>query len=129
GRAESQARAFRQLMVVLTLGILAVFAVLVAQFRAGRAALLVLCTVPPALAGGVLFMAAAGVPLNVSSLMGLVLLVGLVVKNGILLIEVALHRLDDGLPLPAALRGAGRRRLRPRSEEHTSELQSRFDLV
>src|SRR5207245_2947734 len=54
GRAESQARAFRQLMIVLGLGIMAVFAVLVAQFRAGRAALLVLFTVPPALAGGVL---------------------------------------------------------------------------
>ncbi|OLC53974.1 MAG: hypothetical protein AUH92_04860 [Acidobacteria bacterium 13_1_40CM_4_69_4] len=113
GRAESQARAFRQLLVVLGLGIMAVFAVLVAQFRAGRAALLVLFTVPPALAGGVLFLAAARVPLNVSSLMGLVLLVGLVVKNGILLVEVALHRLEDGLPLSAALRGAGRRRLRP----------------
>ena len=113
GRAESQARAFRQLLVVLGLGITAVFAVLVAQFHAGRAALLVLFTVPPALAGGVLFLAAARVPLNVSSLMGLVLLVGLVVKNGILLIEVALQRLGAGMALPAALRGAGRRRLRP----------------
>ncbi|PYT36988.1 MAG: hypothetical protein DMF52_04985 [Acidobacteria bacterium] len=45
--------------------------------------------------------------------MGLVLLVGLVVKNGILLIEVALQRLGAGMALPAALRGAGRRRLRP----------------
>jgi CzcA family heavy metal efflux pump len=113
GRAESQARAFRQLLVVLGLGITAVFAVLVAQFRTGRAALLVLFTVPPALAGGVIFMAAARVPLNVSSLMGLVLLVGLVVKNGILLIEVALSRLEAGMSLAAALRGAGRRRLRP----------------
>ena len=113
GRAESQARAFTQLLVVLGLGITAVFAVLVAQFRTGRAALLVLFTVPPALAGGVIFMAAARVPLNVSSLMGLVLLVGLVVKNGILLIEVAQHRMEAGMPLAAALRGAGRRRLRP----------------
>jgi multidrug efflux pump subunit AcrB len=113
GRAESQARAFEQLVVVLVLGILAVFAVLVAQFRAGRAALLVLLAVPPALAGGLLFLAVAGVPLNVSSLMGLVLLVGLVVKNGVLLIDIALERLRDGLPLPVALAGAGRRRLRP----------------
>jgi CzcA family heavy metal efflux pump len=113
GRAESQARAFGQLVVVLGLGIMAVFAVLVAQFRAGRAALLVLLTIPPALAGGVLFLAAAGVPLNVSSLMGLVLLVGLVVKNGVLLIDVALDRYRAGLPLPPALCAAGRRRLRP----------------
>ncbi len=113
GRAESQAKAFRQLATVLALGILAVFAVLVAQFRAGQAALLVLLTVPPALAGGILFLAVARVPLNVSSLMGLVLLVGLVVKNGVLLIDVALERLRAGIPLPAALAGAGRRRLRP----------------
>jgi multidrug efflux pump subunit AcrB len=45
--------------------------------------------------------------------MGLVLLVGLVVKNGVLLIDIALERLRDGLPLPVALSGAGRRRLRP----------------
>jgi multidrug efflux pump subunit AcrB len=113
GRAESQSRAFMQLLVVLGLGITAVFAILVAQFRTGRAAVLVLLTVPPALAGGVLFLAAAQVPLNVSSLMGLVLLVGLVVKNGILLIEVALQRLEAGMPLAAARGGAGRRRLRP----------------
>jgi multidrug efflux pump subunit AcrB len=113
GRAESQARAFQQLVVVLGLGVMAVFAVLVAQFRSARAALLVLFTVPPALAGGVLFLAVARVPLNVSSLMGLVLLVGLVVKNGILLVEIALDRLAAGLSLPMALRGAGRRRLRP----------------
>jgi multidrug efflux pump subunit AcrB len=113
GRAESQARAFRQLVVVLALGVVAVFAVLVAQFHSGRAALLVLLTVPPALAGGVLFLALARVPLNVSSLMGLVLLVGLVVKNGVLLIDIALDRLREGVPLPAALSIAGRRRLRP----------------
>ena len=113
GLAESQARAFRQLAVVLVLGILAVFAVLVAQFHSGRAAILVLLTVPPALAGGVLFLAAAGVPLNVSSLMGLVLLIGLVVKNGVLLIGVALERMGSGIPLSASLSGAGRRRLRP----------------
>jgi MFS family permease len=100
-------------LTVLALGVLAVFAVLVAQFRSGRAALLVLLTVPPALAGGLLFLAVARVPLNVSSLMGLVLLVGLVVKNGILLVEVTLDRLEAGLPLPAALRRAGKRRLRP----------------
>jgi len=113
GRAESQAQAFRELSLVLGLGVLIVFAVLVAQFQSARAALGVLLTVPPALAGGILFLAATGVPLNVSSLMGLVLLVGLVVKNGILLVEGALDRLRAGFALPAAVSFAGRRRLRP----------------
>lgn len=113
GRAESQARAFREILLVLGLGLLVVFAVLVAQFRSARAALLVLLAVPPALGGGILFLALTRVPLNVSSLMGLVLLVGLVVKNGILLIESALGRLEAGAELGEALLLAGRRRLRP----------------
>jgi len=113
GRADSQAQAFRELFLVLGLGVLVVFAVLVAQFRSARAALGVLLTVPPALAGGILFLAVTRVPLNVSSLMGLVLLVGLVVKNGILLVEGALDRLRSGSTLAAAVSLAGRRRLRP----------------
>jgi multidrug efflux pump subunit AcrB len=113
GRAESQERAFRDILLVLGLGVLVVFAVLVGQFRSTGAAVLVLLTVPPALGGGILFLAATGVPLNVSSLMGLVLLVGLVVKNGILLVGSALGRLEAGDALHDALRFAGRRRLRP----------------
>lgn len=113
GRSESQERAFREILLVLGLGVLVVFAVLVGQFRSTLAAMLVLLTVPPALGGGILFLAATGVPLNVSSLMGLVLLVGLVVKNGILLVGSALGRLEAGDALHDALRFAGRRRLRP----------------
>src|SRR5206468_13122012 len=90
-----------------------VFAVLVGQLRSARAALLVLLTIPPALAGAVVFLAASRVPLNVSSLMGVVLLVGLVVKNGILLVQNALLKTEAGVPLRAALVSAGRRRLRP----------------
>jgi CzcA family heavy metal efflux pump len=113
GRAESQARAFHEILLVLGLGVLVVFAVLVAQFRTASAALLVLLTVPPALGGGILFLALTGVPLNVSSLMGLVLLVGLVVKNGILLVESAIGRMEAGEALGGALLFAGQRRLRP----------------
>ncbi len=113
GRAESQARAFREILLVLGLGVLVVFAVLVGQFRSAGAAVLVLLTVPPALGGGILFLAVTGVPLNVSSLMGLVLLVGLVVKNGILLVGSALGRIEAGEAPGEALSFAGRRRLRP----------------
>ena len=113
GQAESQSAAFTQLLSVLALGVMGVFALLVGQFRSGRAAVLVLLTVPPALAGGILFLRVAGVPMNVSSLMGLVLLVGLVVKNGILLVENAIARIEDGQPVRVAIRHAGRRRLRP----------------
>lgn len=113
GRAESQGRAFRDLSEVLGLGVLAVFAVLVAQFRSVKAALLVLLTVPLALSGGILSLYACRVPLNVSSVMGLVLLVGLVVKNGILLVEKAQELVAKGDEPADALIAASRRRLRP----------------
>ncbi|MEO5762463.1 MAG: efflux RND transporter permease subunit [Vicinamibacteria bacterium] len=113
GQAESQKAAFTQLLSVLGLGVLAVFALLVGQFQSARAAVLVLLTVPPALAGGLIFLRLSDVPLNVSSLMGLVLLVGLVVKNGILLVENAVMRIEEGQPVHVAIRHAGRRRLRP----------------
>ncbi len=113
GRAESQGRAFRDLAQVLGLGVLAVFAVLVAQFRSAKAAVLVLLLVPVALSGGVLSLFLCRVPLNVSSVMGLVLLVGLVVKNGILLVEKAQDLIAGGEAPAAALATAARRRLRP----------------
>ena len=113
GRADSQARAFRQLLVVVLLGIVVVFAVLVAQFRSARAAVLVLLTVPPAIAGGLLALLVTRTTLDVSSLMGLVLLVGLVVKNGILLVGAALTRMDDGASVADAIVGAAERRVRP----------------
>ncbi len=113
GRAESQGRAFRDLAQVLGLGVLAVFAVLVAQFRSAKAALLVLLLVPVALSGGVLSLFTCGVPLNVSSVIGLVLLVGLVVKNGILLVEKAQELIREGEAPASALASAARRRLRP----------------
>ena len=113
GRAESQGRAFRDLARVLGLGVLAVFAVLVAQFRSARAAFLVLLLIPVALSGGVLSLFVCRVPLNVSSVMGLVLLVGLVVKNGILLVEKAQQLIEAGDAPAVALVSAARRRLRP----------------
>ena len=113
GRAESQARAFKQLGVVALLGLVVVFAVLVGQFGSARAALLVLLTIPPAIAGGLIALAITRTTLDVSSLMGLVLLVGLVVKNGILLVGAALTRVHEGAPLAEALLGAAERRLRP----------------
>ena len=57
--------------------------------------------------------AITGVPFNVSSFMGLILLVGLIVKNGILLLDAAHHASDAGESAAAALAHAGRLRLRP----------------
>ncbi len=114
GQYESQQNAFRQLMAVLGLALAAVFTVLVAQFRAFRPALIVLSAAPLSLVGVFGMLLLTGTALNVSSLMGIILMVGLVVKNGIILFEYV-HKLweEEGLPLDEALVAAGRIRVRP----------------
>ncbi len=113
GDAAAQEAAFRDLARVLGLGVLLVSTLLVAQFRRARPALAVLLTTPFALTGAVVLLAVTGTPLDVSAMMGMVLLVGLEVKAGILLLEVAEERAEEGLPYVEALEIACARRIRP----------------
>jgi multidrug efflux pump subunit AcrB len=75
--------------------------------------LAVLAAAPLGLAGGAAALLLTGTSLNVSSMMGAILLVGLVVKNGILLLDHAMWAEDAGKPLREALLEAARARLRP----------------
>jgi multidrug efflux pump subunit AcrB len=113
GQYRAQQDTFRELARVLGFGLLAVLAVLLAQFRHARLTLIVLASVPLALVGALATLLVVGVPLNASSLMGCVLLVGLVVKNGILLLEQTESLWEQGLTLEAALVEAGSIRVRP----------------
>jgi CzcA family heavy metal efflux pump len=113
GQYESQQQSFRELLTVLGLALAAVFTVLVIQFRAFRPALIMISAAPLSLAGvfGMLFI--TGTPLNVSSFMGIILMIGLVVKNGIILFEYVGRLREEGMPLDEALATAGRIRVRP----------------
>ncbi len=113
GQYASQQESFRQLLGVLALAIGAVLLLLVAQFDSLRGAFAILLAVPLGLTGALLMLGVAGVPFNVSSFMGVILLVGLIVKNGILLLDAAHHALDAGEAPADALAHAGRVRLRP----------------
>jgi CzcA family heavy metal efflux pump len=113
GQYQSQRQTFSELGTVLGFGLLAVLVVLVAQFRRIRHALLVLATTPLSIVGALGTLWAAGIPLNASSLMGCVLLVGLVVKNGILLLEHFESSTRAGLDVEDALADAGIKRVRP----------------
>jgi HAE1 family hydrophobic/amphiphilic exporter-1 len=96
------------------LALAAVFTVLVAQFRQFLPALIILSAAPLALVGVFGMLVATGTPLNVSSLMGIILMVGLVVKNGIILFEYVQKLLEEEhLALDEALIKAGRIRVRP----------------
>jgi multidrug efflux pump subunit AcrB len=113
GQSASQREAFAQLVAVFALAALLVFTILVSQFRAWVPAVLVLLAAPLSLGGALLLLRIAGVDLNLSSAMGLVLLVGLVVKNGIMLLDLSERLHAAGEPFEAAIAHAGRVRLRP----------------
>jgi len=114
GQYESQQTAFRGLLMVFGLAIALVFLVLVVQFRSYKEPLVILFAAPVSLVGALLALWLTRTPLNISSFMGLIMLIGLVVKNGIILLDYAGKlRGERETPLDAALREAGRVRLRP----------------
>ncbi len=113
GLAKSQQQAFQQLLLVLGLGILLVYIVLVIQFRSLTQPLAIFTALPLALFGVVLALWLTHTPLNISSFMGIILLVGLVVKNGIILLQYTNTLHSEGKPLEEALIEAGEVRLRP----------------
>jgi CzcA family heavy metal efflux pump len=113
GQAASARGARNELIGVALTAVVLVLLILILQLHSLRYALVVLIGAPLSTVGGLLVLALTGIPLDVSSMTGLILLVGLVVKNGILLLENAQHHLAEGSDLEAALIAAARRRLRP----------------
>jgi CzcA family heavy metal efflux pump len=113
GQYETQQQSFRELVMVFGIAVVLVFTVLVIQFRAWVPALLVLLAAPLSLGGALLLLAVTGTELNVSSAMGIVLLIGLVVKNGIMLLDFSERLHAQGERFGVAIAHAGRIRLRP----------------
>ena len=113
GQYESQRQAFRELLLVFGTAAALVLLVLVIEFRAVVPALILLLAAPLSFGGAFLLLRLAGSELDVSSAMGLILLVGLAVKNGIVMIDYA-HRLHaEGQPFAEAMAHAAEVRLRP----------------
>ncbi|MBA4748983.1 MAG: efflux RND transporter permease subunit, partial [Sphingopyxis sp.] len=114
-RGESQA--FKEtggsIVVIFLLTIILVYLVLAAQFESFVHPLTIITTVPLAVAGGVIGLALMGQTLNLYSQIGIVMLVGLAAKNGILIVEFANQLRDEGMEILAATRAAATRRLRP----------------
>jgi multidrug efflux pump subunit AcrB len=113
GQSQTQAESFRNLAEVLGLAVLLVFVVMLFQFRTFRAPLVILLLMPLAVVGAVVGLFLTKTPLNVSSFMGAIMLAGVVVKNGILLLDRAQHDLLSGRPVVESMVEAGRARLRP----------------
>jgi len=113
GLYESQRQAFSELLLVSGVATALVFLILVIQFRTFTSALLILLAAPLSLGGAFAMLIWTNTELNVSSAMGLILLVGLVVKNGIVLLDFVEMRRAEGLPLHDAVLAAARIRVRP----------------
>lgn len=113
GLYQSQQESFAQLFWVLMLGAMLVYVVMVAQFRSLKQPLAIFSAVPLSLLGVECALLFTNTPLNISSFMGLILLVGLIVKNGIILLEYSNRLQREGVDPDEAIVTAGILRLRP----------------
>ncbi|HQR09042.1 MAG TPA: efflux RND transporter permease subunit [Gemmatales bacterium] len=113
GHYLQQQAVFKSLLIVMIVATLLVFIMLAFQFRSVVLPLLIFLTQPLSLVSGLFALWLTNTPLNVSSYMGAILLVGLDMKNGILLVEYIQQLRLDGMALRPALLLAGRTRFRP----------------
>ncbi|HXS29014.1 MAG TPA: efflux RND transporter permease subunit [Steroidobacteraceae bacterium] len=113
GVVQGMRSAFRSFGFGLALAVLLVYLILVAQFRSFVDPLLILLAVPSGLAGALLILFLGGTTLNVMSLMGVVMVVGIVVSNSILIFEFMKRARASGAPLPQAVREACSVQMRP----------------
>ncbi|WP_394279338.1 efflux RND transporter permease subunit [Microbacterium sp.] len=113
GVVTQQQEAFGQLGLAILAAILIVYIVMVATFKSLRQPILLLISVPFAATGAILLQIVSGVPLGVASLIGVLMLVGIVVTNAIVLVDLVNQYREKGLSTPDAVIAGGARRLRP----------------
>ncbi len=113
GESQNFKESGDSLLFVFLLGIVVVFLVLAAQFESYVHPLIIILTVPLAIAGGLFGLYVTGNSLNIYSQIGLIMLVGLAAKNGILIVEFANQLRDQGAAFHDALLDASETRLRP----------------
>ena len=113
GKYQEQQQSFHDLLFVLVLAIVLVFTVLLFEFRTFAAPISVLCSALLSTAGVFFALLITGTTFNISSFMGLIMVIGIVAKNGILLLDADQKYRADGLSPERAMVLAGRRRLRP----------------
>jgi len=113
GMVQGMEASFRSFGLGLTLSLVLLYLILVAQFRSFLDPVLILLAVPTGVIGVLLTLLLTGTTLNVMSLMGLIMMVGIVVSNSILIVEFA-HRLEEnGMAVRDAIITSCRIRLRP----------------
>ena len=113
GSSRDYAESSGNIVFAFVLALALIYLLLAAQFESFRDPLTILLTVPLALAGALLSLWLLGQTVNIFSEIGMIMLIGLVTKNGILIVEFANHQRDAGVPLREAARRGAQQRLRP----------------
>ncbi|MCP9816315.1 efflux RND transporter permease subunit [Synechococcus sp. GreenBA-s] len=113
GLSREEVKAGALAAVIFAFGILVVYLVLAAQYESTSDPLIILMTVPTAMLGALVFLAARGEVLNIYAQVGLVMLIGLAAKNGILIVDLANQRMAAGATALQAAQEAAESRLRP----------------
>jgi len=113
GAYQEQQQSFRELLRVLILSLALVFGVLLAEFRNFSAPIAILTSSVLSIAGVVFALLITRTTFNVASFMGLIMVIGIVAKNGILLLDADERYRGEGMPARDAMIHAGQRRLRP----------------
>jgi multidrug efflux pump subunit AcrB len=113
GENETIMDAFRQLIMMLLIGIILVYLVMVAQFQSLKSPFIIMFTIPLAFTGGFLALLITGIELSAISLIGFVMLVGIIVNNAIVLVAFINQLRMEGMPRREAIVEAGITRMRP----------------
>lgn len=113
GENETIIDAITQMGLMLLLGVILVYLVMVAQFQSLKSPFIVMFTIPLAFTGGFLALLICGMEVSVISLVGFVMLTGIIVNNGIVLVDYINQLRMEGMPRREALLEAGKTRIRP----------------
>ena len=113
GQNETIMESMEDLILMILLGIILVYLVMVAQFQSLKSPFIVLFTIPLAFTGGFLGLFINGMEISVVSMMGFVMLCGIIVNNGIVLVDFVNQLREDGMEKREALIEAGKTRMRP----------------
>ncbi|RUO76595.1 multidrug transporter AcrB [Idiomarina tyrosinivorans] len=113
GESQLYKESGRSIIFVFVLALLVTFLVLAAQFESFIHPVIIMLAVPLALLGAMIGLYASGMSINIYSQIGIVMLIGLAAKNGILIVEFANQLRDAGMPIYSAVLKAAKQRLRP----------------
>lgn len=113
GDSKEYRESSSSLMFAFVLALILIYLILAAQFESFKDPLVIMLTVPLAVAGALVFMSYNGLTMNIFSQIGIIMLIGLVAKNGILIVEFANQKQETGEDKMHAIRDAALQRLRP----------------